>query len=57
MEPKQTVLIAFCLLKYVFGLKEGKWERAVGTKFESPYLAEYKAEVNLCLDLCLQVYI
>ena len=48
-------LITFNLFQNLMALKEQKWERVLGKKYEPPYLAEYNSEVTLCLDLCLQV--
>ena len=48
-------LITFNRFQSLIALKSQKWERALGKKFEPPYLAEYNSEVTLCLDLCLQV--
>ena len=55
MKTFYALVLGICLVKVVWGLKVATWTKNIGKTYNPPYLAEYGAEVGLCLDLCLQV--
>ena len=55
MKSFYALVFGIGLIQVVLGLKVATWTKNIGKRYNPPYLAEYGAEVGLCLDLCLQV--
>ena len=55
MKSFYALVFGIGLIQVGLGLKVATWTKNIGKRYSPPYLAEYGAEVGLCLDLCLQV--